>query len=308
MKKMLISVIIIAIVLVVTVWIILAGCDSKRGKDPDQPGYIPPDLTYETDEKPPEGETNAPETDVPENSDETQPWGEDQPQTDLPETNAPGTNAPETEPAEITPPDTTPPETTPVPETNIPETESPGTYDDDWFESMWGTETPVDETDPPETKLPYFPDNAPAPALIKYVLTKNDSFRNFVLAPSDSVFENGYNVYAYEEDGSLHMRQVTSMGLERYVGEYSGGNMDLAREVIDFVLSGDLQDLLIEHEVKDTIYELCAIGKSDGFTQQTVIWVVTKDGDYFVTYDADPDEGESSFKLYAHKEYISIYD
>ncbi|MBP3378926.1 MAG: hypothetical protein J6L96_09265, partial [Clostridia bacterium] len=134
MKKTLISVILVGLLIILTVWLVIGSCERRKERDEkDGPGYIPPDLTYETDDPIGENGTERPETDVPEESEGTQPWGEDQPQTGdretkAPEADNPETKEPETEPAEITPPDTTPIETTPVPETTPPETE------DDWFD------------------------------------------------------------------------------------------------------------------------------------------------------------------------------
>ena len=304
MKKTLISVILVGLLIILTVWLVIGSCERRKERDEkDGPGYIPPDLTYETDDPIGENGTERPETDVPEESEGTQPWGEDQPQTGdretkAPEADNPETKEPETNPAEITPPDTTPIETTLVLETTPPET------DDDWFDPAG----PEDETKAPETELPYYPDPAPIPTEVKYLMLQSSSFRDFVISPSEDVFENGYNRYTIADNGTVHMRQVTSSGFERYVGEYSGGNMDLSLDVINFVTSGELQDLLIANKVNNTIIELCAVARGDAFTKQTVLWLKTKDGHYFVTYDSNADDGESAFKLYTHKEYLKLID
>lgn len=297
MKKTLISVILVGLLIILTVWLVIGSCERRKERDEkDGPGYIPPDLTYETDDPIGENGTERPETDVPEGSDGTQPWGEYHPQTGDRETKAPGadnpeTKEPETEPAEITPPDTTPIETTPVPETTPPET------DDDWFDPAG----PEDETKAPETEKTYYPDPAPIPTEVKYLMLQSSSFRDFVISPSADIFENGYNRYTIADNGTVHMRQVTSSGFERYVGEYSGGNMDLSLDVIYFVTSGELQDLLIANKVNNTIIELCAVARGDAFTKQTVLWLKTKDGHYFVTCDEE-------FNLYSHEDYLKIED
>jgi len=305
MKKTIIGFIVVAFVIIIVAWLAMNSCNKGKNDPDDKPGYVPPDLTYETDEKLPEGESNSPETDVPEGSDETQPWGQPEtsaPETKKPETSLPETSAPETEPAEITPPDTTAPETTPV-DTSKPETTAPDT-DDDWFEN-WGTETPV-ETDPPETEAPYYPDYAPAPDHIKYVMVDNKIYRDFVTLPNIDITDNGYNFYTMLDDGTVYMRQITASGFERYVGEYRGGDMDLSLDIIVFVLSGDMQDMLIENEINDTILEMCAVTRGDSYPKLTAVWTETKSGDYFVTYDSDPAEGEEAFKIYTRKEYLEL--
>lgn len=310
MKKTIIGFIIAGIVIILAAWLVMHSCGSDKGDETDGPGYVPLDLTYETDGK--LGESGKPETDVPEGSDETQPWGQpdtndpnindpdaNDPETSAPETKAPETKAPETDPAEITPPDTTPVDTS-KPETDAPET-------DDWFED-WGTETPVTETDPPETEAPetdapYYPDYAPAPMYVNYVMMDGNSFRNFVAAPEADITEGGYNSYNMLPDGTFYMRQITNAGFERYVGEYRGGDMDLSLDIISYILSGDMQDMLIENEVNDTILEMCAVTRADSYTKQTVIWIQTKDGDFFIT-----PEGEGEYKLYSQEDYLKLVD
>ena len=314
MRKTIIGFIITAFVLIIAVWLVLNSCNNKKNETDDKPGYVPPDLTYETDEKIHEGENERPETDVPENGEETQTQpGENTPGENTPETNAPDTTkpetsypetiAPETEPAEITPPDTTPEETTPV-DTANPETTAPDT-NDDWFEG-WGTETPVDETNPPETEAPYYPDYAPAPDHIRYVMVDSKIFRDFVTVPNIDITDNGYNYYTMLDDGTFYMRQITNSGFERYVGEYRGGEMDLSLDVIAYVLSGDMQEMLIENKVNDTILNMCAVTRGDSYPKLTAVWIETKSGDYFITYDSNADE--SAFTLYTRKEYMELID
>ncbi|MBR5253180.1 MAG: hypothetical protein IKV39_04815, partial [Clostridia bacterium] len=236
----------------------------------------------ETDEKIHEGENERPETDVPENGEETQTQpGENTPGENTPETNAPDTTkpetsypetkAPETEPAEITPPDTTPEETT-----------------------------------PPETEAPYYPDYAPAPDHIRYVMVDSKIFRDFVTVPNIDITDNGYNYYTMLDDGTFYMRQITNSGFERYVGEYRGGEMDLSLDVIAYVLSGDMQEMLIENKVNDTILNMCAVTRGDSYPKLTAVWIETKSGDYFITYDSNADE--SAFTLYTRKEYMELID
>lgn len=309
MRKTIIGFIITGFVIIIAAWLVLNSCNKNKNEPDDKPGYIPPDLTYETDEKLPEG--NDPETDVPEGSKETGPQhGQVTPDTNKPDTSTPETEAPETDPVEITPPDTTPEETTPVDttpaDTTNSETTAPDT-NDDWFEG-WGTETPVPETDPPETEAPYYPDIAPIPDHIKYVMVDTKVYRSFVEYPNDDIVDGGYNSYNMLDDGTFFMRQITNSGFERYVGEYRGGEMDLSLDIIEFVLSGDMQDMLIENKVNNTILDMCAITRGDSYPRLTAVWIETKDGDYFITYDSNADDGESAFKLYTRKEYLKLID
>lgn len=270
MRKILLAIVILALVLAAT------GC--KKPVEPDKPGYVPPDLSYP-------GNDN-----IDTESGDKLPF-DTTPTTGTPDaygpvdTDAPATSAGSKEPAVTTPVATEAPATNPKPETTP---SAPDTKPEETEPAV--TEAPA--TTPAVTDDTYVvPDVIIVPTEIPYVITSEAGYHEFIHSPDVDYFSKGVNIYytVPGEEGVIHMNKLDNFGFMKYIGVYSGGVYDLDIELIEYVISGDLQDELVARRLNPQINFVGAVSLQYGDLPR-FIWVCTPEDDYFVTFGNNEDE------------------
>lgn len=270
MRKILLSIMIAALV--------LSAASCKKPVEPDKPGYVPPDLSYpgsdnidtESGDKLPFDTTPA--TDV---------LGGDGPEDTEPAATSAGSHNPAvTTPSATEAPDTEHrPETTPqAPTTEPEETES--------------VETELPATEPAVTEDTYVvPDVIIVPTEIPYVITSEAGYHEFIHSPDVDYFSKGVNIYytVPGEEGVIHMNKLDAYGFMKYIGEYSGSAYDLDIELIEYVISGKLQDELVARKLNPQINFVGGVAVQYGDLPR-FIWICTPEDDYFVTFGNNEDE------------------
>ena len=276
MRKIILSILIMALIFA------FVGC--KKPVNQDKPGYVPPDLEYPGNEN-----IDAPSTDTP-RADQTLPF-DTNPSDKEPAT----TNSVQTEPvpASSTAPTPIPEETTPVYTTPVNPDESDNWFDDEPEDTIpTETETAAPEDEPVQTEDTYVvPDVIIVPTEIPYVITSEAGYHEFIHSPDLDYFSEGVNIYytVPGEEGVIHMNKLDAYGFMKYIGEYSGSSFDLDIELIEFVISGKLQDELVARKLNPQIDFVGGVSVQYGDLPR-FIWVRTSENDYFVTFGKD--EGE----------------
>lgn len=270
-----------AIACLVLAALILSAFGCKKPDDTDIPGYVPPDLSYPTDDN---IDTENTDHDVPFDTDPsdwqpgaTEPDVTEPTVTDEPPVSAKDTDKPdETEPHVTEPEETDPEETEPI------------------------VTEPADTT-PEETVDDYVvPDVIIVPTEIPYVILSADGYYDFVASPGSKYFDKGINIYytVPGEEGVIHMNKVDNYGFEKYIGVHQNTAYDLEEELIILVLSGELQDALIEKRLDPQINEIGSIGNVGNYPN--FVWISTDENDYVVLLNDSTDEG---YYIYTAKEY-----
>jgi len=75
----------------------------------------------------------------------------------------------------------------------------------------------------------------------------------------------------------------------KYIGEYSGSSYDLDIELIEYVISGKLQDELVARKLNPQINFVGGVSVQYGDLPR-FIWVSTPQNEYFVTFGNNEDE------------------
>lgn len=282
MRKIILTIVIAAVLLSVF------GC-KKNPDEQDRPGYVPPDLSYpgndniSTDaggdlpfDTNPTTEGPAIITPGVTDPDKTETEPSTPAVTDTPDTEAPTTATTTADPPEVTDPEETEPKATEAPETK-----------------------------PAETEDEYVvPDVIVVPTEIPYVITSEAGYHEFIYNPDADYFSSGVNIYytVPGEEGVIHMNKLDSYGFMKYIGEYSGSQYDLDLELIEYVLSGELQDELVSRKLDPQIWFVGGVATQSGYLPR-FIWVNTPEDDYFVTFGKNEGEilvctREDFFKLF----------
>lgn len=280
MRKILLCFIMMALILSVF------GC--KKTVD-DKPGYVPPDLTYPGNDNI-DTEPSAPGVDqtLPFDTDPSGGGeGVDPVDTTPKETKAPETTPKVTDPAVTQPVVTTPKET--EPQATEPDTTEPK------------------ETEPSETEDDFVvPDVIIVPTEIPYVLTSVDGYFEFIYRPDPGYFSKGVNIYysVPGEEGVVHMNKLDNYGFMKYIGEHKSGQYDLHIDLINFVLSGELQDVLVNNRINPDIIYIGGVACLGPDGIQQFIWVRTPKDDFIVAFGDSEDE----ILIYTHESFMKEFE